>query len=148
MAGDLGRQGGDPRALGAGALDLSTCVNGYGPAPAGLAALHALEAPTLRGHPYRAAGTLREAYAERLGVPMADVGLAWHWARGVTAPIVGCSRPSRVDDAVRALEVTLTPEDVAYLEELYLPHELVGPVARPGENELAGTTVGSQEDKH
>ena len=77
--------------------------------------------------------------AERLGVPMADVALAWHWAKGVAAPIVGCSRPSRVDDAVRALDVKLTPEDIAYLEEPYCPHELVGPKARPGEKPLAGT---------
>lgn len=77
--------------------------------------------------------------AERLGVPMADVALAWHWAKGVAAPIVGCSRPSRVDDAVRALDVKLTPEDIAYLEEPYRPHELVGPSARPGEKPLAGT---------
>ena len=77
--------------------------------------------------------------AERLGVPMADVVLDWHWAKGVAAPIVGCSRPSRVDDAVRALDVKLTPEDIAYLEEPYRPHELVGPSARPGEKPLAGT---------
>lgn len=77
--------------------------------------------------------------AERLGVPMADVALAWHWTKGVAAPIVGCSRPSRVDDAVRALDVKLTPEDIAYLEEPYRPHELVGPKARPGEKPLAGT---------
>jgi aryl-alcohol dehydrogenase-like predicted oxidoreductase len=77
--------------------------------------------------------------AERLGVPMADVALAWHWAKGVAAPIVGCSKPSRVDDAVRALDVKLTPEDVDFLDELYQPHELVGPKARPGEKPLAGT---------
>ena len=77
--------------------------------------------------------------AGRLGVPMADVALAWHWAKNVAAPIVGCSRPSRVDDAVRALDVKLTPEDIAYLEEPYRPHELVGPKARPGEKPLAGT---------
>ena len=79
--------------------------------------------------------------AERRGVPMADVALAWHWAKGVTAPIVGCSRPSRVDDAVRALDVALTAQEVAYLEEPYVPHELVGPLARPGDKALAGTTV-------
>ena len=55
--------------------------------------------------------------------------------------IVDCSRPSRVDDAVRALELTLTAEEVAYLEEPYVPHELVGPLARRGEKVLAGTTV-------
>ncbi|SHE24778.1 aldo/keto reductase [Actinomyces glycerinitolerans] len=79
--------------------------------------------------------------ADKHGVPMADVALAWHWARGVAAPLVGCSRPSRVDDAVRALDLKLTPEEIAYLEEPYQPHELVGPLARPGDKPLAGTSV-------
>ena len=77
--------------------------------------------------------------AARHGVPMAQVALAWHWARGVEAPIVGCSSPERVDDAVAALDVELTSEEVAYLEGPYTAHELVGPVARPGERPLAGT---------
>ncbi|WP_159626035.1 aldo/keto reductase [Actinomyces sp. zg296] len=71
------------------------------------------------------------AVAERLGVPMADVALAWQWAKGVAAPIVGCSRPSRVDDAVRALDLTLTDEDIAFLEEPYQAHEVVGALPRP-----------------
>ena len=79
--------------------------------------------------------------AARRGVPMADIALAWHWARGVAAPIVGCSRPSRVDDAVRALDLTLTAEDIALLEEPYVPHELVGLLARPGDAPLAGSTA-------
>lgn len=78
--------------------------------------------------------------AERHGVPMAQIALAWHWARGVESPIVGCSRPERVDDAVAALDVELTADEVAYLEEPYVAHELVGPLARPGEKALAGTT--------
>lgn len=78
--------------------------------------------------------------AERHGVPMAQVALAWHWARGVESPIVGCSKPERVDDAVAALDVALTADEVAYLEEPYAAHELVGPAARPGEKPLAGTT--------
>ena len=77
--------------------------------------------------------------AER-GVPMARVALAWHWARGVEAPIVGCSTPERVDDAVAALDLALTPDEVDFLEELYRPHDLVGPKGRPGEKALAGTT--------
>lgn len=79
--------------------------------------------------------------AARHGVPMADIALAWHWAKGIAAPIVGCSKPSRVDDAVRALDVKLAPDEIAYLEEPYRPHELVGPLARPGERALAGTDV-------
>lgn len=78
--------------------------------------------------------------AERRGVPMAQIALAWHWARGVESPTVGCSRPTRVDDAVAALDVELTADEVAYLEEPYVAHELVGPAARPGDKPLAGTT--------
>ena len=63
--------------------------------------------------------------AERHGVPMSRIALAWHWARGVEAPIVGCSSPARVDDAVAALDVVLTADEVAYLEEPYTAHELV-----------------------
>lgn len=73
-------------------------------------------------------------------VPMAQVALAWHWARGVEAPIVGCSKPSRVDDAVAALDVEPTADEIAYMEEPYRAHELVGPKSRPGEKPLAGTT--------
>lgn len=78
--------------------------------------------------------------AEKHGVPMAQIALAWHWARGIEAPIIGCSKPTRVKDGIQALEVTLTAEEVAYLEEPYVAHELVGPLARPGEKPLAGTT--------
>ncbi len=74
------------------------------------------------------------------GVPMAQVALAWHWARGVESPIVGCSKPERVDDAVAALDLELSTEEVDFLEELYQPHNLVGPKGRPGEKALAGTT--------
>ena len=69
--------------------------------------------------------------AEKHGVPMSRIALAWHWARGVEAPIVGCSSPTRVDDAAAALDVALTPEEVAYLEEPYVALEIVGPAARP-----------------
>ena len=85
--------------------------------------------------------------AEKHGVPMAQVALAWHWARGVEAPIVGFSKPARVDDAVNALSVELTSEEVAFLEEPYTAHELVGPLARPGEKPLAGTTDLNKNNK-
>lgn len=79
--------------------------------------------------------------AQQHGVSMSQIALAWHWAHGPSAPIVGCSSPKRVDQAVAALDVKLSPEDVAYLEEPYVAHELVGPLARPGERALDGTTV-------
>lgn len=74
------------------------------------------------------------------GVPMAQVALAWHWARGVESPIVGCSSPARVDDAAAALDVTLSPEELDFIEDPYQPHALVGPKGRLGEKPLAGTT--------
>ena len=74
------------------------------------------------------------------GIPMSQVALAWHWARGVEAPLVGCSKPERVDDAVAALDLTLPADELDFLEELYQPHALVGPKGRPGEKALAGTT--------
>ena len=85
--------------------------------------------------------------AERLGVPMARIALAWHWAKDVTAPIVGCSKTERVDDVIEALGVKLSESDIAYLEEPYTAHELVGPLARPGERALAGTLAPTLKKK-
>ena len=64
--------------------------------------------------------------AERRGVPMAHVALAWLWAKGCASVLVGCSKPARVDDAVAALATKLTADEVAYLEEPYAPHTIVG----------------------
>ena len=68
--------------------------------------------------------------AERYGVSMSQVALAWQWAKGVASPIVGATKPEHLDDAAKALELALTDEDVAYLEELYLPHRVVGAIDR------------------
>ena len=64
--------------------------------------------------------------AEKYSVSMTQVALAWHYAKGVAAPIVGATKIHHFDDAVKAVDLELSQEDVAYLEELYLPHELVG----------------------
>ncbi|WP_432494558.1 aldo/keto reductase [Kineococcus auxinigenes] len=65
--------------------------------------------------------------AERRGVPRAQVALAWV-ARNpvVVAPIVGATKPHHLDDAVAALELELTDEEVAELEAPYEPHEVAG----------------------
>ena len=61
------------------------------------------------------------------GVPMAQVATAWLLAKpGVTAPIVGASKPHHLDDAVAALDVKLTAEEMAKLEEHYVPHPTLG----------------------
>lgn len=68
-----------------------------------------------------------EALAKRYGVPMTQISLAWLLHKEpVVAPIVGTTKLSHLDDAVAALAVKLTPEDIASLEEPYVPHNIVG----------------------
>ena len=65
--------------------------------------------------------------AEKHGVPRSHIALAWLLQKEpVTAPIVGATKVAHLEDAVGALAVTLTPEEVAYLEEPYVPHPVVG----------------------
>lgn len=65
--------------------------------------------------------------AGKYGVLRVHVALAWLLQKEpVTAPIVGATKISHLDDAVGALSLKLTPEDVAYLEEPYVPHHVVG----------------------
>jgi aryl-alcohol dehydrogenase-like predicted oxidoreductase len=61
------------------------------------------------------------------GVPAAQVALAWMLGKpAITAPIVGASKPGHLEDAVAALSVKLTGEEVRRLEELYQPHPVLG----------------------
>ena len=65
--------------------------------------------------------------AERRGVPAAQVALAWLMAQpGVTSPIVGVSRPEHLADAVAAVDLELTPEELEQLSAGYLPHPVAG----------------------
>lgn len=61
------------------------------------------------------------------GLPRAQVALAWLLAKpSVTAPIVGATKAHHLSDAVAALDVTLTPEEIALLEAPYVPHPVAG----------------------
>ena len=64
--------------------------------------------------------------AQKKGVKMQQIALAWLWAKGVAAPIIGATKASHYDDAAAALDVVLTPDEVSYLEEPYVPHPLTG----------------------
>jgi aryl-alcohol dehydrogenase-like predicted oxidoreductase len=65
--------------------------------------------------------------AEERGVPRAQVALAWMLAKPVvTAPIVGVTTEAHLDDAVAAVDLQLSEEEVARLEEPYTPHAVVG----------------------
>lgn len=66
--------------------------------------------------------------AEKYGVTMTQIALAWQFAKGVTAPIIGATKTKYLDDAVDALKIHLKEEEIAYLEELYIPHKIVGAI--------------------
>jgi len=69
---------------------------------------------------------LTELAAQR-SIPMAQLALAWMLTKPyITAPIVGASKPHHLADATAALSVKLTPEEIAQLEEPYIPHPTLG----------------------
>ena len=81
-----------------------------------------------------------EQLSKRYEVPMVQVALAWLLAKPqVVAPIIGAHKSEHLRSAVDALNLSLTPEDMAFLEEPYVPHELVGPFS-PGETEIIKRT--------
>ena len=67
--------------------------------------------------------------AEKRGVSMTEVSLAWLLQK-VTAPVVGATKLHHIEGAAKAVELKLTPEESAYLEEPYVPHKLVGVMAQ------------------
>ena len=65
--------------------------------------------------------------AEARGIPRAQVALAWvAQQEAVTAPIVGATKPNHLDDAAAAVELVLTDDELAQLEQHYVPHAIEG----------------------
>ena len=64
--------------------------------------------------------------AARRGVTMTQIAFAWHFAKGVASPVIGATKEKYLDDAVGAFSVRLTPEEVAFIDEPYVPHKVVG----------------------
>ncbi|MFD5020510.1 aldo/keto reductase [Paenibacillus sp. NPDC058367] len=65
--------------------------------------------------------------AEKRGVPRTHIALAWLLQKAsVAAPIVGATKIAQLEDSVDALAVKLSPEEISFLEELYVPHPIVG----------------------
>lgn len=67
--------------------------------------------------------------ADAHGVSMSEISLAWLLSK-VTAPVVGATKLSHIDGAVAAVELSLSREELSYLEQPYLPHALVGVMAQ------------------
>jgi aryl-alcohol dehydrogenase-like predicted oxidoreductase len=65
--------------------------------------------------------------AKKRGVSNAQIALAWMLHKpGITAPIIGATKPHHLEEAVKALEVRLRKDEIAYLEEPYQPHPILG----------------------
>lgn len=77
--------------------------------------------------------------ADRRGVSMTEIALAWLLTK-VTAPVVGATKLRHIEGAAKAVDLTLTAEECAELEELYTPHPLVGVMAQ--------NTVGAAKKAH
>lgn len=71
--------------------------------------------------------------AEKHGVTMTEISLAWLLTK-VTSPVVGATKMHHIEGAVKAVDLELSAEEIAYLEELYIPHSLTGVMAQ---NKLA-----------
>ncbi|MBN3183257.1 aldo/keto reductase [Pectobacterium brasiliense] len=67
--------------------------------------------------------------AARRGVSMTEISLAWLLTK-VTAPVVGATKKHHIDGAVKAVNLTLSDDEIRYLEESYQPHRLVGVMAQ------------------
>jgi aryl-alcohol dehydrogenase-like predicted oxidoreductase len=65
--------------------------------------------------------------AEARSLPMAQIALAWILSKPVvTSPIIGATKPHHLDDAVAALSIQLTPDEIKSMEEAYVPHPVLG----------------------
>lgn len=66
--------------------------------------------------------------AKKHNCKMSQIALAWHWARGVASPILGATKAKYFDDAVGALDIKLSEDDLKFIEEPYVPHPIVGAI--------------------
>ena len=72
--------------------------------------------------------------AEKHGFPRAHIALAWMLQKvPIVAPVIGATKLLHLESAFESLSVNLTPEEMAYLEEPYIPHPLVGLIPYGGQ---------------
>ncbi len=119
---------------------MNVALTPYSPLAAGRCARPDWAADTMRSHTDKVAmgkydsteekdkqiAAAIAAVAQKHGATMTQVTLAWHFYKGVAAPIIGATKEAYLDDAAGAFDLTLTAEDVAAIEEHYTPHAVVG----------------------
>jgi aryl-alcohol dehydrogenase-like predicted oxidoreductase len=70
--------------------------------------------------------------ADKMKISMALVALAWIYSKPlVVSPVLGFTKVSQLEEAVKVFSIKLAPEDIKYLEELYVPHPYKGPMKKP-----------------
>ena len=77
--------------------------------------------------------------AKKKNVSMTEISLAWLLTK-VAAPVVGATKISQLEGMAKAVDLKLSDEEISYLEEMYLPHPLVGVMAQNGKQK-AGNVV-------
>ena len=69
--------------------------------------------------------------ADKMKVTMAQVSLEWILSKPlVVSPVIGCTKISQLEELCAVFKIKLTPEDIKYLEELYVPHKVVGALSK------------------
>ncbi len=64
--------------------------------------------------------------ADKKGASMSGIALAWLLAKGAGSPIIGANKSKYIDEAVSAMAISLSADEIAFLEEPYIPHKIVG----------------------
>lgn len=64
--------------------------------------------------------------AEQKECTMTQIALAWQFAKGIASPLIGATKAAYFDDAAGSLDISLSRGELDYLEELYVPHKIVG----------------------
>ena len=67
--------------------------------------------------------------SKKYGVSMTEISIAWLLTK-VTSPVVGATKLSHIEGMVKSVDLSLSNDDIVYLEELYIPHQLVGVMAQ------------------
>ena len=72
--------------------------------------------------------------AEKHDCKMSQIALAWQWEKGVESPIIGATKKKYLNEGADALKIKLTSEEMEYLEQLYVPHPIVGAIDKNPES--------------
>lgn len=74
--------------------------------------------------------------AERHHCKMSQIAIAWEWEKGISSPIIGATKEQYLEDAAEALSISLSADEMQYLEEAYMPHPIVGAIDKNPEADV------------